>query len=51
MLVVNDKNGENKWLLKFKGGEFVFNVAKVVAKEKFNPEQALLFFLDVFKVA
>ena len=35
------KSGENEWLLKIKSGELYFNVAKVVAKEKFNPEQAL----------
>ena len=36
-----DEICENEWLLKFKSGELYFNVAKVVAKEKFNPEQAL----------
>ena len=55
MLVVNDKlalicpqmakiinkSGENEWLLKFKSGELYFNVAKLVTKEKCNPEQAL----------
>ena len=35
------KSGENECLLKIKSGELYFNVEKVVAKEKFNPEQAL----------
>ena len=39
------KSGENEWLLKIKSGDLYFNVAKVMAKEKFNPEQALLVYM------
>ena len=40
-------SGENKWLLKIKSGELYFNMANVVAKEKFNPEQAQLAFIGM----